>query len=42
MLFAALFFAAVSFIPWSVPPRVVQVANLIFLFIAAWCTMGAL
>jgi len=40
--FAALFFAAVSFIPWSVLPRVVQVANLIFLFIAAWCTMGAL
>ena len=23
-------------------PRIVQVANLIFLFIAAWCTMGAL
>jgi len=40
--FAALFFAAVSFIPWSVLPRLVQVANLIFLFIAAWCTMGAL
>jgi alpha-1,2-mannosyltransferase len=40
--FAALFFAAVSFIPWSVLPRIVQVANLVFLFIAAWCTMGAL
>jgi alpha-1,2-mannosyltransferase len=40
--FAALFFAGVSFIPWSVLPRVVQVANLIFLVIAAWCTMGAL
>ncbi len=40
--FAALFFAAVSFIPWSVLPRVVQVSNLIFLFIAAWCTMGVL
>ena len=40
--FAALFFAAVSFIPWSVLPRIVQVANLIFLFIAAWCTMGGL
>jgi alpha-1,2-mannosyltransferase len=40
--FAALFFAAVSFIPWSVLPRIVQVANLIFLLIAAWCTMGAL
>jgi alpha-1,2-mannosyltransferase len=40
--FAALFFAAVSYVPWSVLPRLVQVANLIFLFIAAWCTMGAL
>jgi alpha-1,2-mannosyltransferase len=40
--FAALFFAVVSFVPWSVLPRLVQVANLIFLFIAAWCTMGAL
>jgi alpha-1,2-mannosyltransferase len=40
--FAALFFAAVSFIPWSVLPRIVQVANLIFLFIAMWCTMGGL
>ena len=40
--FAALFFAAVSFIPWSVLPRIVQVANLVFLFIAAWCTMGGL
>jgi alpha-1,2-mannosyltransferase len=40
--FAALFFAAVSFIPWSVLPRIVQVANLIFLFVAAWCTMSAL
>ena len=40
--FAALFFAAVSFIPWSVLPRIVEVANLIFLFIAAWCTMGGL
>ena len=40
--FAALFFAGVSFIPWSVLPRIVQVSNLIFLFIATWCTMGAL
>jgi alpha-1,2-mannosyltransferase len=40
--FAALFFAVVSFVPWSVLPRLTQVANLIFLFIAAWCTMGAL
>ena len=40
--FAALFFAVVSFVPWSVLPRITQVANLIFLFIAAWFTMGAL
>ena len=40
--FAALFFAVVSFVPWSVLPRLTQVANLIFLFIATWCTMGAL
>jgi alpha-1,2-mannosyltransferase len=40
--FAALFFAVVSFVPWSVLPRIVQVANLIFLLIAAWYTMSAL
>jgi len=40
--FAALFFAVVSYVPWTVLPRLTQVANLIFLFIAAWCTMGAL
>jgi alpha-1,2-mannosyltransferase len=40
--FAALFFAAVSFIPWWMLPRLVQVANLIFLFGAAWFTMDAL
>jgi len=40
--FAALFFAVVSFVPWGILPRLTQVANLIFLFIAAWCTMGAL
>jgi len=40
--FAALFFAAVSIIPWSVLPRVVQVANLGFLLVAAWFTMDAL
>jgi alpha-1,2-mannosyltransferase len=40
--FAALFFAVVSYVPWSVLPRITQVANLIFLLIAAWCTMGAL
>ncbi len=40
--FAALFFAVVSFVPWSVLPRLTQVANLVFLFIAAWYTMDAL
>jgi alpha-1,2-mannosyltransferase len=40
--FAALFFAAVSYIPWSILPRVVQAANLIFLLVAAWFTMDAL
>jgi alpha-1,2-mannosyltransferase len=40
--FAALFFAAVSVVPWSILPRVVQVANLVFLLVAAWFTMDAL
>jgi alpha-1,2-mannosyltransferase len=40
--FAALFFAVVSFIPWSMLPRVAQVANLVFLFGAAWFTMDGL
>ena len=40
--FAALFFAVVSFIPWSILPRVAQVANLIFLFGAAWFTIDGL
>jgi alpha-1,2-mannosyltransferase len=40
--FAALFFAIVSYVPWSVLPRLTQVANLIFLVIAAWYTMDAL
>jgi len=40
--FAALFFAVVSVIPWSILPRVVQVANLVFLFAAAWFTMDLL
>jgi alpha-1,2-mannosyltransferase len=40
--FAALFFAVVSIIPWSILPRVAQVANLVFLFAAAWFTMDLL
>jgi glycosyl transferase family 87 len=40
--FAAIFFAVVSVIPWSLLPRLFQVANLVFLMIAAWFTMDAL
>ena len=40
--FSALFFAVVSFIPWSVLPRLTEVANLIFLLIASWFTMDGL
>lgn len=40
--FAALFFAAVSFIPWSILPHLSQVANLVSLIAAGWCTMIAL
>ena len=40
--FAAIFFAGVSLVPWGILPRLTQVANLVFLLIAAWCTMGAL
>ncbi|HEX8006290.1 MAG TPA: glycosyltransferase 87 family protein, partial [Trebonia sp.] len=40
--FAALIFAAVSFVPWSILPRLSEVVNLVALAVAAWCTMGAL
>jgi alpha-1,2-mannosyltransferase len=40
--FAALFFAAVSIIPWSILPRLSEVVNLALLLLAAWCTMGGL
>ena len=40
--FAAIFFVAISYIPWSVLPRLSQVANLLLLLAAAWFTMGAL
>jgi alpha-1,2-mannosyltransferase len=40
--FAALFFAMVSFIPWSILPHLTQVVNLIALLAATWCTMGGL
>jgi Glycosyltransferase family 87 len=40
--FAALFFAAVSFVPWSILPRLSQAVNLVALLVATWCTMSAL
>jgi alpha-1,2-mannosyltransferase len=40
--FAALFFAVISYIPWSVLPRLSQAANLLFLVAATWFTAGAL
>jgi alpha-1,2-mannosyltransferase len=40
--FAALFFAVVSVVPWSILPRLSQVVNLVALVAATWCTMGAL
>ena len=40
--FAALFFAAVSFVPWSILPHLSQAVNLVALVAAAWWTMGAL
>ncbi len=40
--FAALFFAAVSFIPWSILPHLSQVVSMLSLIAAGWCTMSAL
>ena len=40
--FAALFFAAVTYLPWSILPRVSQLVNLVSLIAAAWFTMVAL
>jgi alpha-1,2-mannosyltransferase len=40
--FAALFFAMVSFIPWSVLPRLSVVVNIAALVAAIWFTVGAL
>lgn len=40
--FAAAVFAVVSFVPWSLLPRLIQVANLVFLLVAAWFTMDGL
>ncbi len=40
--FAALFFAVVSFVPWSILPRLSQVVNLVALVATAYCTMSAL
>jgi alpha-1,2-mannosyltransferase len=40
--FAAIFFAAISYIPWSVLPRLSELANLLLLVAAAWLTAGVL
>ncbi|WP_300614150.1 glycosyltransferase 87 family protein [Trebonia sp.] len=40
--FAALFFAVVSFVPWSILPRLSQAVNLVALVAAGWCTVAAL
>jgi glycosyl transferase family 87 len=40
--FAAIFFAAVSFIPWSILPHLSQVVSVVALIAAGWCTMSAL
>jgi alpha-1,2-mannosyltransferase len=40
--FAAVFFVLISYIPWSVLPRLSQVVNLLLLLAAAWFTTGAL
>lgn len=40
--FAAVFFVAISYVPWSVLPRLSQVVNLLLLLAAAWFTLGAL
>src|ERR1700733_2806035 len=40
--FAAVFFAAISYIPWSILPRLSQLANLLLLIAAAWLTAGVL
>ena len=40
--FAALFFAAVSFVPWAILTHLSQVVNLVSLVAAGWCTMIAL
>jgi len=40
--FAAIFFAAVSVIPWSILPRLSQAVNLLALAAAAWWTMDGL
>jgi alpha-1,2-mannosyltransferase len=40
--FAAVFFVAISYIPWSVLPRLSQLVNLLLLLTAAWFTTGVL
>ena len=40
--FAALSFAVVSYLPWSILPRLSQLVNPVALLVATWCTMSAL
>ena len=40
--FAAIFFVPISYIPWSVLPRLSEAVNLLLLLAAAWFTMGTL
>src|SRR6185437_3805972 len=40
--FAAIFFVAISYVPWSVLPRLSQLVNLLLLLTAAWFTLGTL
>jgi alpha-1,2-mannosyltransferase len=40
--FAAIFFSAISFVPWSVLPRLSQGVNLLLLIATAWLTTGIL
>ena len=40
--FAAIFFSAISYVPWSVLPRLSQAVNLLLLVAAAWFTTGLL
>jgi len=40
--FAAIFFTAISYVPWTIAPRLSQVVNLLLLIAAAWLATGLL